>query len=81
MNCNINVLSLERTITRLGLPLGFNGDPLADRFPEPDTHDDIVAACDLLLALPADLRNYDRRLAHKMCKAAVYGRISRRASA
>ena len=35
------LLQLERTITRLGLPLGFDGDPLADRFPEADTHGDI----------------------------------------
>ena len=68
------LLQLERTIMRLGLPLGFDGDPLADRYPEADTHDDIVAACDLMQALPAKLRNYDRRLAHAMCKAAVFGR-------
>ncbi len=74
MDCNMNLLRLERTITRLGLPLGFDGDPLAARFPEADTHGDIVAACDLLLALPVKLRNFDRRLAHSMCKAAVFGR-------
>ncbi len=68
------LMRLERTIMRLGLPLGFDGDPLADRFPETDTHGDIVAACELLQALPAKLRNYDRRLAHAMCKAAVFGR-------
>ncbi len=68
------LLQLERTITRLGLPRGFDGDPLADRYPEADTHGDIVAACDLLQALPVKLRAFDRRLAHHMCKAAVFGR-------
>jgi hypothetical protein len=56
------------------LPLGFDGDPLASRFPEDQTHGDIVSACDLLQQLPLELRNYDRRQAHRMCKAAVFGR-------
>ncbi len=73
----VTLQRLERAITRLGLPLGFDGDPLADQFPEADTHEDILAACDLLLALPARLRNADRRLAHRMCKAAVFGRTRR----
>lgn len=75
----VMVLRIERAITRLGLPLGFDGDPLAEQFPEAETYGDILAACDLLLSLPAKLRILDRRLAHRMCKAAVFGR-SRSAS-
>ena len=70
----VTLMHLERAITRLALPLGFDGDPLARPYPEAETYDDILAACDLLLALPATLRNYDRRLAHRMCQAAVFGR-------
>ena len=68
------VIRLERAISRLGAPLGFDGDPLAENCPEPKTHEEIVAACDLLQALPARLRNWDRRVAHRMCKRAVFGR-------
>ena len=72
------IIRLERAITRLGLPLGFDGDPLAERIPEADTEGDLWAACDLLDSLPVELRNRDRRLAYRMCQAAVFGR-SRRA--
>ena len=61
------LIRLERAITRLGLPQGYDGDPLAEDFREPDTLGDIVAACELLQRLPANLRNWDRRLAHRMC--------------
>lgn len=68
------VFRLERTISRLGRPQGFDGDPLAENFPGPLTEGDIHDACDLLASLPCELRNWDRRVAHKMCKAAVFGR-------
>lgn len=68
------LIRLQSAITRIGLPLGFDGDPLDEDYPGPRTHDDIVDACELLQMLPPKLRNYDRRLAHGMCKAAVFGR-------
>ena len=76
------VIRLVRAITRIGEPLGFDGDPLAERFPEAETEADLWAACDLMQLLPAELRNWDRHVAYRMCQAAVFGRTrSRRASA
>ncbi len=74
MNSNINVLHLDRTITRLGLPLGYDGGPLAERFPDGRTLGDFYAAYELLSLLPVGLRKWDRSVALKMCQAAVFGR-------
>ncbi len=68
------VIRLEHAITRLGAPYGYDGDPLAEHFPDAKTESDLWAACDLLDALPAKLRNHDRRVAYRMCQAAVFGR-------
>jgi len=68
------VIRLDRSITRLGLPLGYDGDPLAERFPDARTLGDLHAAYGLLAKLPAELRRWDRRVALKMCQAAVFGR-------
>ncbi len=68
------VIRLDRTITRLGLPLGYDGDPLAERFPEGRTLGDLHAAYELLSLLPVEFRQWDRSVALKMCQAAVFGR-------
>ena len=68
------LVRLERAISRTGLPLGFDGDPLAERFPDGRALGDLHAAHQLLATLPVELRNWDRRLALKMCQAAVFGR-------
>jgi len=68
------VIRLDRTITRLGAPLGYGGDPLAERFPDGRTFGDLHAARELMRLLPVELRNWDRRVALRMCQAAVFGR-------
>ena len=68
-----HVIRLNLSISRLGLPRGFDGDPLAERFPDGRTLGDLCAAHTLLASLPAELRNWDRRVALRMCQAAVFG--------
>ncbi len=68
------VIRLERAIARLGTPLGYDGDPLAERFPAGRTLRDLSDAHRLMRSLPVELRNWDRRVALKMCQAAVFGR-------
>lgn len=75
------LIRLERAITRIGAKFGFDGDPLAERFPEADSEADLWAACDLMQMLPAELRNWDRRVAYRMCQAAVFGRTRTRREA
>jgi len=67
-------IRLDRKISQLGLQLGFDGDPLAERFPDGRTLGDLHDAYELLAMLPVELRRWDRSVALKMCQAAVFGR-------
>ncbi len=68
------LLRLERTITRLGLPLGYDGDLLADPLPQAESDRDLEAAYELLWQVPPHLRYAARDMALQMCRGAVWGR-------
>jgi len=64
---------LEKEVSALAQERGLTGDPLADPVPTGRTLANLFAAGELFLDLPAELKNCDRDLARRMCKAAAFG--------
>lgn len=68
------LLRLERAVSKLALPQGYDGDLLADPLPQPETDHDLEAAYKLLWQVPPHLRHADRDMTLRMCRGAVWGR-------
>lgn len=74
--CYLDCISLYRLIqavSRLALQRGYDGDPLADPVPQPQFESQLVAAGEIWLSLPVELRHLQGDLARQFCKAAVFG--------
>lgn len=70
-------MRLERAVSLLAIREGYDGDSFAEPAPKARTVNDIYRASELFFQLPANLRNWDRDLALRMCRAVVYGSHSR----
>jgi len=68
------LLRLERAVSKLALPQGYDGDLLADPLPQPETGRDLEAAYELLWQVPSHMRHANRDMTLRMCRGAVWGR-------